>query len=211
MNSLGDDFSRNVFINCPFDPEYIPLLRPLLFTVIFLDYNPRIASERFDSGEARINKICSLIKCSKYSIHDISRIQSSKRGEYYRLNMPLELGIDIGCRLANDGSLQSKTCLILEKDKYRYQKALSDLSNSDIKNHNNDPETLVLQVRNWFSELGLKKAPSATRIWEHFNEFMADFRESREKDGFKDRDLEFMPVPEYLDFIKEWITGNSSK
>ena len=82
---------------------------------------------------------------------------------------------------------------------------LSDLSNSDIKSHNNDPETLVFQIRNWFAELGLKKAPSATRIWERFNEFMADFRETRERDGFKDRDLEYMPVPEYLDFIKEWI------
>jgi len=208
MSSLGGDFSRNVFINCPFDSEYTPLLRPLLFTVLFLDYNPRIASEIFDSGEARINKICNLIKCSKYSIHDISRIQSRKKGEYYRLNMPLELGIDIGCRLANEGILKSKTCLILEKDKYRYQKALSDLSNSDIKSHNNDPETLVLQVRNWFTELGFKKAPSATRIWERFNEFMADFHEARERDGFKDRDFESMPVPEYIDFIKEWIAEN---
>ncbi len=208
MSSLDGGFSRNVFINCPFDSEYVPLLRPLLFTVLFLDYNPRIASEKFDSGEARINKICNLIKCSKYSIHDISRIQSSKKGEYYRLNMPLELGIDIGCRLSNEGVLQSKTCLILEKDKYRYQKALSDLSNSDIKSHNNDPETLVFHVRNWFIELGFKKAPSATRIWERFNEFMADFREARERDGFKDRDLEFMPVPEYIDFMKEWIAEN---
>jgi len=113
MNSSDLDFSRNVFINCPFDSEYIPLLRPLLFTVLFLNFNPRIASERFDSGEARINKICELIKCSRYSIQDISRIRSKKRGEYYRLNMPLELGIDIGCRLANEGVLQSKTCLIL--------------------------------------------------------------------------------------------------
>jgi hypothetical protein len=203
------DFSRNVFINCPFDPEYVPLLRPLLFTVLFLNFNPRIASERFDSGEARINKICELIKGSRYSIHDISRMRSRKRGEYYRLNMPFELGIDIGCRLVNEGVLQSKTCLILEEEKYRYQKALSDLSNSDIKSHNNDPETLVLQVRNWFAELGMKGAPSATRIWERFNEFMADFREAREKDGFKDRDLEFMPVPEYVDFIKEWLAGNA--
>ncbi|MGC8490979.1 MAG: hypothetical protein ACP5SH_04500, partial [Syntrophobacteraceae bacterium] len=186
-------------------------LRPLLFTVLFLGYNPRIASEIFYSGEARIDKICNLIKCSKYSIHDISRIQSRKKGEYYRLNMPFELGIDIGCRLASEGILKSKTCLILEKDKYRYQKALSDLSHSDIKSHNNDPETLVLQVRNWFTELGSKKAPGATRIWERFNEFMADFHEARERDGFKDRDFQSMPVPEYLDFIKEWIAENSKQ
>jgi hypothetical protein len=210
MNSSDPDFSRNVFINCPFDPEHIPLLRPLLFTVLFLNYNPRIASERFDSGEARINKICELIKCSRYSIHDISRIRSKKRGEYYRLNMPFELGIDIGCRLG-EGILQSKTCLILEKEKYRYQRALSDLSNSDIKSHNNDPETLVLQVRNWFAGLGLENAPGATRIWERFNKFMTDFREAREADGFRDWDLESMPVPEYINFIKQWIAGNAGQ
>jgi hypothetical protein len=39
---------------------------------------------------------------------------------------------------------------------------------------------------------------------------MADFRETRERDGFKDRDLEFMPVPEYINFIREWIAGNPS-
>ena len=182
-----------------------------MFTVLFLDYNPRISSERFDSGEARINKICALIKSSRNSIHDISRIRSKKKGEYYRLNMPFELGIDIGCRLGDKGILQSKTCLILEKEKYEYQRALSDLSNSDIKNHNNDPETLVFQVRNWFTELGLKNAPSATKIWKRFNKFMADFREAREKDGFKDRDLEFMPVPEYINFIKEWIAENAGQ
>ena len=125
--------------------------------------------------------------------------------------MPFELGIDFGCRLTDAGILQSKTCLILEKDKYGYQKAISDLSNSDIKNHNNDPETLVFQVRNWFAGLGMKHAPSATRIWERFNEFMADFREARERDGFKDRDLEFMPVPEYIDFIRQWIAESTGK
>jgi hypothetical protein len=76
MSYPDEDFQTNVFINCPFDSDYIPLLRPLLFTVLFLGYNPRIASESCDSGEARIGKICNLIQCSKHSIHDISRIQS---------------------------------------------------------------------------------------------------------------------------------------
>src|SRR6266404_2208861 len=29
-------FSKNVFINCPFDSEYNSLLRPILFTIIYL-------------------------------------------------------------------------------------------------------------------------------------------------------------------------------
>lgn len=34
-NSSPDDFSKNVFVNCPFDKDYLSLLRPLLFTVVY--------------------------------------------------------------------------------------------------------------------------------------------------------------------------------
>ncbi len=33
-----DGFDQNVFVNCPFDDEYLPLLRPLLFTIIYLGF-----------------------------------------------------------------------------------------------------------------------------------------------------------------------------
>ena len=36
-------FDQNVFVNCPFDEEYLPLLRPLLFTIVYLGFRPRIA------------------------------------------------------------------------------------------------------------------------------------------------------------------------
>jgi len=114
---MANNFSNNVFINCPFDSDYISLLRPLLFTILYLGYNPRIASERSDSGEARFQKICELIEQSRISIHDLSRIRSVKKGEYYRLNMPFELGIDIGCRRYKNGQTKKKKCLILEKRK----------------------------------------------------------------------------------------------
>ena len=58
-------FDRNVFINCPFDDEYLPLLRPLLFTTIYLGLNPRIALETLDSGQPRIDKIVRLITESR--------------------------------------------------------------------------------------------------------------------------------------------------
>jgi hypothetical protein len=53
--------------------------------------------ERLDSGRPRIDKIISLIKESKYAIHDLSRLKAREAGEYYRLNMPFELGLDVGC------------------------------------------------------------------------------------------------------------------
>jgi hypothetical protein len=55
-------FDDNVFINCPYDAEYLPLLRPLVFTVLYAGLNPRLASERLNSGETRISKIVELIR-----------------------------------------------------------------------------------------------------------------------------------------------------
>jgi hypothetical protein len=91
-------FDNNVFVNCPFDASYCALVRPLLFTIIYLKLKPRIALERSDSGEPRIEKIFELIRESRYGIHDLSRIEASTVGEIFRLNMPFELGIDVGCR-----------------------------------------------------------------------------------------------------------------
>jgi hypothetical protein len=49
-------FETSVFLNCPFDDEYLPLLRPILFAIIDLGFTPRIALESLDSGKPRIEK-----------------------------------------------------------------------------------------------------------------------------------------------------------
>ena len=204
-----DNFESNVFINCPFDKDFLPLLKALLFTVIRCKLNPRIALERFDSGETRFDKIKELIESSKFSIHDLSRIKSSQKEEYYRLNMPFEIGLDLGCRLYHqEEKYRSKKSLILEKERYSYQKALSDISNSDIKCHNGDVEELVEEVRNWFYEIGVNgvKGISGSFLWDEYNVFMADFYEKRSSEGYKDRDFEKMPIPEYIDFIRDWLS-----
>ena len=199
-------YDRNVFINCPFDRQYLPLLRPLLFTVIYLDQSPRLASERSDSGEVRVDKICALIRECRYSIHDLSRLRASEVGEFYRLNMPFEFGIDYGCRLFGSSRHREKKCLVLEKDQYEFQKAISDLSGVDIKHHNNEPAEIVRAVRNWFVEtVGLRRVHSATRIWYRFTDFASDFFDTRVTDGFTDEDLNIMPIPEYIDFIQTWV------
>lgn len=77
-------FDRNVFINFPFDEEYLPLLRALLFTILYLGLNPRIALESLDSGRPRIEKVVRLIKESRYAIHDLSRLRAREAGEYSR-------------------------------------------------------------------------------------------------------------------------------
>jgi hypothetical protein len=202
-------FSKNVFINCPFDSEYDSLLRPILFTIVYCGFNPQIASQTADSGEQRINKILSLILKSKYSVHDLSRMRSEKRGELYRLNMPFELGIDYGCRRIPSGHLRRKRFLVLGAKPHDHKKALSDLAGIDGKSHGNKPEKAVLALRNWFIDtVHLKKADSATAIWYKFMDFNADFYEQRKKEGFLKGDLKMMPVREYIAFIRTWIKDN---
>ncbi len=212
MASSEESFEKTVFINCPFDSQYQSLLRPLLFTVVYLGFNPKIASERSDSGELRLNKICQFIRESKYSIHDLSRLQSAQEGEYYRMNMPFELGIEYGSRLFSGDHLRDKKCLILEKQRFEYMKAFSDLAGIDIKDHEEDPAKLVRQVRNWFVEtVGLRGVPGPTAIWYSFTDFMLDFYDKRKSEGFSDEDLDWMPVAEFTDFIREWVQESATE
>lgn len=205
-------FERNVFINCPFDPEYQLLLRPLLFVIVRLGFIPKIASERSDSGEQRIHKICELIQASRYSIHDLSRIQSRDKNEFYRLNMPFELGIEYGGRRFSQGRLKQKRSLILGQERYDFMKALSDLSGVDIKHHQNSPLEIIREVRNWFIEtVGLRYIASPNTIWFDFNRFMSELYDKRKLEGFSDEDVNKMPVLEFIGFVDEWVSdsGNS--
>lgn len=205
------DFEKNVFINCPFDSAYDTLLRPLLFTILYFDFNPKIATERSDSGEQRINKICELIESSKYSVHDLSRIKSSKKNEFSRHNMPFELGIDYGSRIFPGNHLSEKKFLVIAKERYDYVKALSDLSGVDIKTHNNDIEDLIRAVRKWFVEtVKLTDLKPAAIIFNDFIDFMADFDAERRKAGYKDKDINDMPTPEFTKFIKDWIQSKNT-
>lgn len=199
-------FDRNVFVNCPFDDDYVSLLRPLLFTIVALGYTPRIAMERSDSGENRIDKIVQLIGESRYSVHDISRLIATEQGQFSRFNLPFELGIDRGARLFGAQPLLHKRILVLESNQYDYRVALSDFSGADIAHHSSEPVRLVRAVRNWFvNTVEVKEAPSPTTLWYRFTDFASAFYDERAEAGFSDEDLNFMPVPEYIDAIREWL------
>lgn len=210
---LPAHFESNVFINCPFDEEYKSLLRPLLFTIVYLGYSPRLASERLDSAENRVDKICELISESKYGIHDLSRLKADEVDEFSRLNMPFELGVDYGTREHGSREMKAKKCLILEENPYEYKKALSDLSGVDIKNHSNEADEIVRCVRDWFYETaGFDDADYPKVIWNQFNDFTADLFEDRltedipEEDAIED--IERMPVSEYIDSVEKWVSDN---
>ncbi|WP_345858321.1 hypothetical protein [Shewanella algae] len=205
-----DDFDSNVFVNCPFDDDYRQLLLSVIFAVKTLGFNPRLSLERNDSGETRIDKILNLIRESKFGIHDLSRIISSGSEEHYRMNMPFELGIDYGCQKLNGDVWSRKKILILEKERYRYQKALSDLSGSDIKNHDDDPMKVIKVVRNWFVPSEIVRAPSGNVIWNDFNDFQAFLHDELvSKDGHESVDE--VEIIEVISMMDSWFEMKCNK
>lgn len=201
-------FERNVFVNCPFDEAFYPLLRPLLFTIIFLGFRPRIALEASDAGQARLEKILALIRESRYGIHDLSRCEASKAGELYRLNMPFELGLDFGCRTYGRGLHREKKSLVLEAAPYRYRAALSDLSGADIEAHRNEPYQVVAAVRNWLRNVAVANAAGAAKIWGAFNDFMAKNYDDLTSEGFSATDIEALPIFELIERMEAWVEQN---
>ena len=199
------EFDRNVFINCPLDPEYEHILQAILFCLVRFGLNPRIATERSDAGEARIQKILELIGSSRYSIHDLSRCQARNVGEHYRLNMPFELGMDFGCRHYGTGTLATKTILVLEEQPYRYQAAISDLAGSDVEAHRGRYETAVRKVRNWITGQGGFDPIGAARILAEYEDFQEWNYERQLAAGFSDEDIQDYSTAELLNAMINWI------
>jgi len=87
--SIG--YSKNVFINCPFDGPYKPMFEAIVFAVFDCGFLPRCALETDDSGQVRIDKIFNIIASCKFGINDLSRAELDPATGLPRFNMPLWL------------------------------------------------------------------------------------------------------------------------
>lgn len=204
MSSGADRFDRSLFINCPFDPEYLPLLQSLIFTVLECGLEPRLALDGADSGEARVHRIRNLIRSCRFSIHDISRIEPLREGDLPRFNMPFELGLDFGCRYYGKDRMRGKQSLILERDRYRYRRVLSDIAGNDIRAHGGSPLTLVVEVRNWLKVATRMRLPSGNSIWDRYSFFWEDLESIFQHMRYSQLDVQVLEVVEYIEMIRDW-------
>lgn len=180
------------------------MLRALVFTLLYLELEPNL-SQTLSSSSIRINQIKQHIRNCKYSIHDLSRSRPMKKGELPRFNMPYELGLDIGASEYGEKKFRGKKTLILEVERYHYQKVLSDIAGQDIEHHNGDPKTLVLKVRNWLSaNMHTKIIPGQQEIWAAFNRF-DDNLNTNLSSTYSEQEIAEMPVSDYIKFAKGWI------
>ena len=168
-------YATNIFINYPFDDAYLELRNALVFAIFDCGFVPRCALEEDNSGNIRFEKIKNLIAKSKFAIHDISRTELDLNTNLPRFNMPLELGVFFGAKRYGNNQQQLKNCLILDIDQYRYQSFISDIAGHDIRAHNNNPENIIIHVRNWLNTASSRRTiPGGSVIVRRYRNFLND-------------------------------------
>jgi hypothetical protein len=161
--------NRTVFINCPFDATYRKIFDAIVFSVCALGFEPRCALDQDSVTEERLTKILNLIEWCPFSIHDLSNMKIDPGTRLPRHNMPFELGLFLGYEFA---SRTQKSCLILDKEGYRYRKSLSDLSGRDVRAHKGLPAQAITAVRDWLvTESGRDDAPGGESIVQQYRRF----------------------------------------
>jgi len=157
--NLAINPATSVFINCPFDEEFAPLFDAIVFSATCCGFLPRSALESGTVAESRMERIARAVFSSKYSIHDLSRCKGEGNENLARFNMPLELGIAMGRRLAAPRKKDRHDWLLLVREGHQYAKFVSDLAGYDPKKHDGTAEALVRLVMVW-----LATRPEATAV-----------------------------------------------
>jgi hypothetical protein len=200
-------YETDVFINCPFDEAFAPLLEAMLFCVVFSGLNPRLATESLEAGQNRLDKIFSLAKGAKFSIHDLSRSRSSKAKEFMRMNMPFELGLDLGIRRSATDLPSPKKFLIFERVAHETKRVLSDLAGQDVEAHQDRFDEVIRKTRDFFRvEAGLN-LPGANKIMSDYSTFQGWMVERKVADGHSEKDALRLPTSERLDEMRAWIAA----
>lgn len=199
---------RDVFINYPFSDDYLDHFRAIVFTVTRSGFSPRCAQESDNAGAVRYDKICAIIRDSAYGIHDISKTELDPASNLPRFNMPFELGLFLGAIKFGPRSINRKSVLVLDREKYRYQQFLSDISGQDIHCHQGKVDVLIGEVATWLRDhTGSRDVPGGVEIAAEFRDFTAAIPALC--DGLKLR-LEEITFKDYRAMASEWIKGTKT-
>ena len=169
-------------------------------------FRARCAREVVDGGQVRLEKIMNIVSESRYGVHDISRTALDQHNALPRFNMPLELGIDLGCKRFGVGRHRSKVFLIMDSDRFRYQKFISDIAGQDIHSHTGDPKQAGRGVRDWLNaNSGGTNIPSGSKIYERYESFRQDIPALCNDAQFDIKELTFLDLS-FL--IAEWLKAH---
>lgn len=113
-------YDRQVFLNCPFDDDYYPLLRAAVFTIQACGFTARIALENTGSESVRLDRLVRMIGECGLGIHDLSRVRLTSPSDLPRFNMPFECGVFYGARRFGAQAQRRKRFLLLDQEPFQY-------------------------------------------------------------------------------------------
>jgi len=177
-----------------------------VFAIHDCGYVARSAQETEDSGEVRVEKIYRIVRDCRNGIHDISRAGVNKKSGAARFNMPLELGVFLGAKKYGDSRQKEKRCLVLDRERYRYQRFCSDIAGQDIRAHHDLPSGVIRAVRDWLS--GLKKGiviPSGSKIAGRYSSFTRQLSRQAKAAQLNPGELTF---GDYIVLVVGWLEEN---
>jgi hypothetical protein len=201
--------AKAVFINCPFDDQFKPILRAMVFTIISSGYHPRCALDVSDGTDIRVRKIADMIGECDWVIHDLSRVEIT--GGLPRFNMAMELGLHLGARLLGQGRHRRKRALILDAMPHRYDQVLSDISGQDIEVHKNKPNEAIRCVRDWLSgnrPSNSPPLPGAEAIQDDYRVFQAEIPAKLKRLRLPTR-LAQLTHNDFLFVVRDWIAARA--
>lgn len=155
-----------------------------------------------------LNKIQDLIENCKYSVHDISRTELDPVNALPRFNMPLELGLDLGCKRYGSSHLQEKVILVLDVERYRFQRFISDIAGQDIESHEGEVNKVITIVRNWLRlevDPKLVKTPSGAMISKRYRAFQFILPSVCAKLAW---DNDNLPFSDFSWAVYDWISNH---
>ena len=202
-------YEHSVFVNCPFDDAYRHLFESIVFAIHDCGYVARSALEVDDASQVRIEKIGTLIAACRFGVHDISRTEADAATGLPRFNMPLELGLFLGAKRYGRAEQKQKSCLILDVERYRFQKFISDIAGQDIAAHGGERPRAIRAVRDWLSNATPKsvRIPGGTAIARRYESFRTELPAACERLQLSVEELTFN---NYVVQVEEWLKLNAS-
>ncbi len=204
-------YKDSVFINCPFDEQYTPILQAIIYVVCRCGFSPITALDEDNGAENRLQKIIRMIENCRYGIHDLSRTESDNG--FPRFNMPFELGIFFGAKYIGTYKQKTKNALILERKKYSSKKFISDINGIDPKSHENKPLIAIEKVRDWLEMASARTTiPNYNEIKKEYLEFKKHLSSIIKNTGFTTNNIPFQRFRIVIEeTVQEQIHSNKKK
>lgn len=210
MTVGGGRPNLRVFVNCPFDDDYLPLLQATVFTITACGYEPQLALQEVNGG-VRLDRIVELMANSRLAIHDISRVPAAP-ADAPRFNMPFECGVFLGLARSGAAKHRNKEFLLLDAHKYEYQKRISDLAGLDPQAHGDDPQAISRCVRSFLASDRRRLAPpqaqtpGSAHIWASYLKFREALPRAAQSNDLTEEELGTLDyLPDLIRLMVEWL------